>query len=141
MTRSTKPDVRAATASSPPAPTRSAPARRSAPAQPIERPRSREEAEDQYVIARDAWIKAMRVAENGRPADLAALAIAQQSFEAATTEREGWIAGRVAIQIHPEGPRTDLEAVVAQEMAWRRVHAHEQPIGFFERLRRRIAGR
>lgn len=141
MTRSAKPDMRAATTSSPPAPTRSKPARRSTPAQPVERPRSREEAEEQYVIARDAWIKAMHAAENGRPADMAALAVAQQSFEAATAEREGWIAGRVAIQIHPEGPRTDLEAVVAQEMAWRRVHAHDQPIGFFERVRRLITGR
>ncbi|HUF07133.1 MAG TPA: hypothetical protein VMP86_07070, partial [Candidatus Binatia bacterium] len=132
MTRSAKSDVRAATAASPPAPTRSDPARRSAPEQPVERPRSREEAEERYVVARDAWIKAMRVAEKGRPAGMAALAIAQEAFEAATAEREGWIAGRVAIQIHPEGPRTDLEAVVAQEMAWRRVHAHEQPTGFFE---------
>lgn len=141
MTRSAKPDERAARASSAPAGTRPQPARRSAPAQPVERPRSREEAEQQYVVARDAWIKAMHAAEKGRPADMAALAVAQQSFEVATAEREGWIAGRVAIQIHPEGPRTDLEAVVVQEMAWRRVHAHEQPVGFLERLRRRIAGR
>jgi hypothetical protein len=105
------------------------------------RPRSREEAEAQYVAARDAWTAAMRTAQSGRPADLAALAIAQDAYEAASIEREGWASGaRVAIPVEPE-PHRDLSAIVGQELAWRHVrHVEEKPNGLIARLRRRFRG-
>lgn len=91
----------------------------------IARPHSREAAEERYVAARDAWAAAMRQASSGRPADLAALAIAQEDYEAALAERERWASGsKVAIPIEPDRPG-GIEAVVGQEMSWRQVHEQE----------------
>jgi hypothetical protein len=91
-----------------------------------QRPRSAEEAEERYVAARDAWTAAMRGAQSGASADLAALAIAQEAYEAALAEKERWASGpRVAIPVEPD-PSSDLDAVVGQELSWRRVHEHEQ---------------
>lgn len=126
-----------------------APARRriSAPAPRPERvpsaPRSREEAEAQYVVARDEWTAAMRRANSGRAAHLASLAIAQEAFEAASAELELWRTGaRIAIPIKPEASHSVLEAAVGQELAWRRVlHPPEKKPGLFGRLRRRLNGR
>lgn len=104
---------------------------------------SREQAEERYVAARDAWTSAMRAASSGRPADLAALALAQEAYEHAAAERERWANGtaKVAIPIDPADRARDVDAIVGQELAWRRVHAdeerasHEGPIG---RLLRRF---
>jgi hypothetical protein len=111
-------------------------------AQPAAGPRSLEEAETLYVAARDAWTAAMRTAASGRPADLASLAIAQEAFEAATAERERWLAGgRVAIPVEPtNGTRSSLETAVGQELAWREVLQPRQPEGFLARMRRRLFG-
>jgi hypothetical protein len=41
-----------------------------------------------------------------------------------------------------ERPAGDLDAVVGQELAWRRIHAApEEPKGILGRLKRRITGR
>jgi hypothetical protein len=106
---------------------------------------NREQAEDRYVAARDAWTSAMRAASSGRPADLAALALAQEAYEQATAERDRWANGtvKVAIPIDPHDRARNVEAVVGQELAWRQVHADEErasregPIG---RLLRRLRG-
>ena len=113
------------------------------PAEPTSAPRSREEAEAQYVEARDAWTAAMRRASSGRAADLASLAITQETFEAASAELELWRTGaRIAIPIQPEATHTGLEAAVGQELAWRRVlHPPEKKPGLFGRLRRRLNGK
>lgn len=104
-------------------------------------PRSSEEAEDRYVAARDAWVAAMHAANSGRPADLAALALAQEAYEAAVAERERWLSGAsVAIPIQSERPARGLDAIVGQELAWRAVKHHE-PEGFLSKLKRRITGR
>ena len=104
-------------------------------------PASRDEVEEQYVAARDAWTKAMRAASSGRPADLASLAIAQEAYETIAAERERWISGaRVALPVESAAPRRNLEAAVGQEMAWRKVHDHEESGGFFGRLKRRLRG-
>jgi hypothetical protein len=101
-------------------------------------PRSAEEAEERYIPARDTWIAAMRAANSGRAADLAALAVAQEAYEAASAERERWLNGRVSIPIQPERGTNGIDAVVGQEMAWRAVKHHEEPSGFLGRLRKRI---
>ena len=82
-------------------------------------------------------------ANSGRAADLAALAIAQEAYEAAVHERELWESGaRVAIPVEPETPHADLGAVVGQELAWRQVHAPKpEPNGLFGRIRRRFRAR
>lgn len=107
-------------------------------------PRSRAEADERYVAARDAWTAAMHRASSGRPADLASLAIAQQAYEEATVERDRWQTGapRVAIHIEPEDERTPIDVVVGQELAWRRVHEsdHRSP-SLLGRLARRITRR
>ncbi len=104
-------------------------------------PRSAEDAEAQYVAARDAWTTAMRVANSGRPADLASLAIAQEAYEAAAAERERWLSGgRVAIPVEPQASRSGLEAAIGQELAWRRVQHHRPDQGFLGRLKRRLRG-
>ena len=111
--------------------------------QPDARPRSREEAEARYVTARDAWTAAMRKANSGRAADLASLAITQEAYELAAAEVERWRAGQVvAIPIEPETKRAGLEALIGQEMAWRRVHEEtvKQP-GALSRLARRFTRR
>jgi hypothetical protein len=90
---------------------------------PTVAPRSRAEAEERYVAARDAWTKAMSRASSGRSADLASLAIAQQAYEEATAERNRWLTGRpMAIPIQPEPERTKIDVIVGQELAWRQVH-------------------
>ena len=106
-------------------------------------PRSHEEAEAQFVAARDAWTAAMRLASSGRPAHLASLAITQEAYEAAAAELERWRSGaRIAITIQPEASRTFLDAAVGQELAWRRLlHPPEKQPGLFGRLRRRLTGR
>lgn len=101
-------------------------ARPSAMAERLVRPHSREEAEERYVAARDAWTAAMRGAGSGRPSDLAALAMAQEAYEAALTERNRWASSpTVAVPIQVDRP-TGIDAVVGQELSWRRVHEHEQ---------------
>jgi hypothetical protein len=106
-------------------------------------PRSRDEAEAQYVSARDAWTGAMRAASSGRSADLALLAIAQETYERAYAEREAWLSGaRVAIRIEDAEPRRGLDVFVAQDLAWRRVHeAAQKAPGRLERLVRRLTRR
>jgi hypothetical protein len=82
----------------------------------------------------------MKRAGSGRPADLAALAIAQETYEAATVDWEQWESGeRVAIAIDPVKTR-DVGAIVEQELAWRKVHQHEKPASFLRRLGRRFRG-
>jgi hypothetical protein len=125
-----------------------APARRRISAPPVPEPapstvRSREEAEAQYVTARDAWTAAMRLANSGRAAHLASLAITQEAFEAASAELELWRTGaRIAIPIEPEASHSVLEAAVGQELAWRRIlHPPQKALGLFSRLRRRLTRR
>ena len=101
--------------------------------------RSREEAEARYVVARNAWTAAMRSANSGRPADLASLALAQEAYEAAVAEREGWIDGRVKRPVDHEEPSRKLEVAVGQELAWRKIHQPPPPApGLVGRLRRRF---
>lgn len=99
-----------------------------------------EDAESQYVAARDAWTAAMRAANSGRPADLAALAIAQEAYEAAALERDRWQSGaRVAIPVDAQPERRPIDVVVGQELAWRQVHATEESKpGLFGRMKRRL---
>jgi hypothetical protein len=110
---------------------------------PIAAPRSLEEAEARYVVARDAWTAAMRKANSGRSADLASLALRQETFELASAELERWRSGvTISIPIEPEAKRAGLEAAISQEMAWRRVHEqHEKQPGRLSRLARRLTGR
>lgn len=90
------------------------------------RPHSREEAEQRYVNAREAWTAAMRAANSGRASDLAALSLAQEAYEEALADRERWMSGpSVAIPID-DGRPGGLEAVVGQELSWRRIHEHER---------------
>jgi hypothetical protein len=103
-------------------------------------PRTREEVEERYVVARDAWTAAMRQANTGRSADLAALAIAQEAYEAAAAERHRWISGEiVAIPIETNSQHdADLSTVVGQELAWRTVREHDDaPRGLMRLFRRR----
>lgn len=103
----------------------------------LARPHSLEEAEERYVAAREVWTAAMRAAGSGRPGDLAALAMAQEAYEEALADRERWASSpSVAIPIGDEHP-SDLEAVVGQELSWRRVHEHELEL---ERERERPRG-
>lgn len=104
--------------------------------------RSPAEVEERYVAARDAWTAAMRAANSGTAADLAALAIAQEAYEIAAAERARWNSGqRVTIEVEPEGPHPDLGAVIGQELAWRRVRStDEKPEGLLRRLGRRLRG-
>ena len=104
-------------------------------------PHTREDAEERYVAARDAWTAAMRAANSGRPADLASLALAQEAYEEASAERERWMSGaRVAIPVQPDKIDSRLQAAIGQELAWRQVKHHEKPEGFLGRLKRRITG-
>lgn len=84
----------------------------------------------------------MQKAASGRPADLAALAMAQEAYESALVELDRWRAGeRVALPVQSE--ERGLDAVIGQELAWRRLHeaeARKRP-GFFGRLARRLSGR
>lgn len=88
-----------------------------------------------YVAARDAWTRAMHVANSGRSADMASLAIAQEHYETIMDERERWLASaRVAIPIDAPDTRHNIEVAVGQEIAWRRVHELKPPPGFIGRL-------
>jgi hypothetical protein len=108
----------------------------------LTRPVSHEEADEQYVAARDAWTAAMRRASSGRPADLATLALTQEAYEQAAAELELWRTGaRVAIPVEPSS-RSGLEAAVGQELAWRRLHQMRAKVpGLFARLAHRLTGR
>ena len=107
------------------------------------RPQTPEQAEERYVAARDAWATALRAASSGRPADLAALAIAQDAYESALAERERWGAmPKAAVPIQPDRA-TGIEAIVRQEMIRRDVHEHEahpQPTGLRRLFRRKPRG-
>jgi hypothetical protein len=106
------------------------------------RPHTREEAEAQYVAARDAWIAAMRRASSGKSSHLATLAITQEAYEAASAEVELWRSGvRIPVPVEPE--RTvGIEVVVGQELTWRQIHHHEEKRpGLLGRLRNRLNGR
>lgn len=111
-------------------PTSSPPQRQApSPAMPLgarlSRPRSPEEAEERYLACRDEWTTAMRAAASGKPADLAALAMAQQAYEEALAEHQRWQSGpRTPIPVQPDRPR-GIDAVVGQELSWRRIHEHE----------------
>lgn len=98
-------------------------------------PRSREEAEAQYVAARTVWVDAMHKASSGRPADMASLAIAQEAYERAAVERARWANGPKAhVPVQP-APRKDVEIALGQELAWRRVReAEHRPRGLIGRL-------
>ncbi len=104
---------------------------------------SREEAEASYVIARDAWVVAMRGANSGKASDLATLAIAQEAYEAASAEVEQWRSGgRIALPIQTESERNGIRIAVGQELEWRRVlHPEEKRVGPLGRLVRRLTGR
>jgi hypothetical protein len=109
-----------------PAPLRHRHAPSSGMAERLSRPHSREEAEERYIAAREAWTGAMRGANSGRSSDLAALAIAQEAYEEALADRERWASSpSVAIPVGEDRPN-GLEAVVGQELSWRRVHEHER---------------
>lgn len=98
------------------------------------------EAQTAYVTARDAWTSAMKAAASGRPADLAALAIAQETYEAAMGEWDRWESGqRVAITV--EQTTSSVGTVVDQELAWRKLHEPEQRPGLIRRIVRRLGGR
>jgi hypothetical protein len=105
--------------------------------------RSREDADAQYIAARNIWTAAMRRASSGRSADLASLAIAQEAYETAYAEREGWLSGnRDAVAIEAAAPRNGLEVFVNHDLAWRRVReARQKSPGRLERLVRRLAQR
>jgi hypothetical protein len=143
--RPTEPAAEAST--TPPAEASARPQADHAPSTPAlqtdARPRSRDEAEARYVTARDAWTAAMRRANSGRAADLASLAITQEAYELASAEVESWRSGRtIAIKVEPEKKRTNLDALIGQEMAWRRVHEVKvQKPGALGRLARRLTGR
>jgi hypothetical protein len=109
---------------------------------PLNPPRTRDEAEAQYVAARDAWIAAMRRANSGRSADLATLAIKQEAYETAAAEVELWRSGvRIPIPIEPERT-TGIEVVVGQELTWRKIHEHEpKKPGLLGRFRNRLGSR
>jgi len=96
-------------------------------AERLVRPHSRHEAEERYVAARDAWTAAMRAAGSGRPADLAALAMAQEVYETALAERDRWASSpTVSVPIEVATRPAGIDAVVGQELSWRRVHQQEQ---------------
>lgn len=77
----------------------------------------------------------MRTATSGRPADLAALAIAQEAYEEALADRERMASSpSVSIPVGEERPN-GLDAVVGQELSWRRVHERER-----ERIREQPKG-
>ena len=87
----------------------------SAPAPaPVLPPRSLEDAEERYVTARDAWVVAMRRANSGRAADLATLAITQETYELATADVERWRSGvKVALPIDAGTKRAGSHAVTS----------------------------
>jgi hypothetical protein len=107
---------------------------------------TQQEVEAAYEAARLEWTAAMRAARTGKPADMAALAIAQEAYENALAEKRRWDAApKVAIPIESERPR-GIDAIVDQELARRRVkeldeqHRAHKP-GGLGRLVRRLRGR
>lgn len=106
-------------------------------------PISRDDAEQRYVAARDAWTDAMRRASSGRSADLATLALAQEAYEEAAAEMEMWRTGqRVAISVETRASPARLDAIVGQELAWRRVRqVPARAPSLLARLLRRLTGR
>lgn len=87
----------------------------------LAQPHTRADAEERYVAARDAWTAAMRAASSGKAADLASLAITQETYETVAAEREKWLSGeRLAIPIQPETTQRGVNAAVGQELAWTR---------------------
>lgn len=93
--------------------------------------------EQRYVDARDAWTRAMRAANSGRPADMASLAIAQEAYETVAAEREHWLSsGRAVIPVEPAPKSSEIEIAVGQGMEWRRVLEREQPRGLGARIKR-----
>ena len=105
-------------------------------------PRSLEEAEAQYVVARDAWTAAMRRASSGRPADLASLAIAQEAYEMASAQRDGWQAGRNVTPVEDRSRPRGVEVIAHQDLAWQRVRqGTDRHPGRLRRLTRRLLGR
>ena len=69
----------------------------------------------------------MRAAGSGRPADLAALAMAQEVYETALAERDRWASSpTVSVPIEVATRPAGIDAVVGQELSWRRVHQQEQ---------------
>jgi hypothetical protein len=109
-------------------------------------PLSLEEAEAQYLVAREAWTGAMRRASSGRSADLASLAIAQEAFEMASAQRDGWqAAARPASPARERSQPRGVEVIARQDLAWRRIR--ESPrrrprlLGRVARFARRIIGR
>ena len=127
--RQSSTDTRTAADADGPAP--SAPLRQAAaPATPLRarlaRPRSPEEAEERYLACRNEWTAAMRAAASGKLADLAALAMAQQAYEEALAEHQRWQTGpRTPMPVQPDRPH-GINAVVGQELSWRRIHEHDQ---------------
>ena len=115
-----------ADAPAPSAPLRQAPTPGAPLSARLARPRSPEEAEERYFACRNEWTAAMRAATSGKPADLAALAMAQQAYEEALAEHQRWQAGpRTPMPVQPDRPR-GIDAVVGQELSWRRIHEHDQ---------------
>lgn len=110
----------------------------SVPVESAAAPRSAAEAEEVYVAARDAWTAAMKEAASGRPAALASLAIRQEEYEVAAAERERWLSGERFAEPVRADPSRAIDAVVGQELAWRRIHA---PAKRRPGLLRRILGR
>ena len=106
-------------------------------------PRSLEEAEARYVVARDVWTAAMRRSSSGRPADLASLAIAQEAYETASAQRDGWTAsGRTAIPVGDRWRPLGVDVIEQQELAWQRVRqGTDRRPRLLSRLARRITGR
>jgi hypothetical protein len=89
----------------------------------------------------------MRRASSGRPADLASLAIAQEVFEMASAQRDGWqAAGRSAHLVREDHSRPQgVDVIARQDLAWRRVRESALPgprlLGRMARFARRLVGR
>lgn len=103
-----------------------------------------EDAEAAYTAARDAWVAAMKAANSGRAADLASLAIAQETYEAAAADRERWIrvepTRRTAIPVDGSGTSRELDVIVDQELGWRHVNDEKPARGLGRLFRRRRGG-
>lgn len=112
----------------------------------VRAPRTHEDVERDYEAARNAWTAAMGAARSGRPADLAALAVAQEAYESALAEKHRWDASpRATTPVESERPKS-INAVVAQELARRRAqeldeeHRRQKPKGL-SGLVNRLRGR
>ena len=85
----------------------------------------------------------MRAANSGRPADLASLALSQETYEAAAANVALWRSGaKVAVPTEPAKKGAGLDALIGQEMAWRRVHeVQPKQSGPLRRLARKLTRR